>query len=386
MSKRVYWGLELGSSKISLCGIKTPSDMFYLESFSSPHIDGGVVKDFYGLVEFLDKIFSEAEKKTSFQIDSLVCCLKSKHIVVKNSFFKFALTSEKERLINRRDVEYLKEQSSLLGRSWDQKLLLSIPQYFLVDESQRIYEPQGLWARSLGGEFMLFLCNVSFYDNLRKLFEYLGRDLKGLLSSSYASYVAAERSFKEGVLIDMGEKLTEVLVFRDNRIIKRYLLDFGGADLDIKMSQSLEVSLELCQRIRQDFLDFNASENEELMLKIGDDYLSYKVRDITKIIEEPLKEFVCSLKNCFQQDSLSSFLRSNIYLCGGVALTKGLRRYFGSLFEPGAELVVLQNPAPSHELSSLGCAKYNFSLSQKTPDKGLGRAIRFLKALYQEYL
>jgi len=391
MRKKLFWGIDLGSCKISLTAIYPESKrIFFSKCYDISFIEDGVIKDFYGLVEFLHKIFSEVKIHHNVNIINIVCAIKTRNITTHKNSFAFALTSERERVITIRDIDYLTEQAILLGQEWDSKVIFKEAEYFIVDNSQKVKNPVGLWGRKLSGEVLSLNSPYSFYENLNKVFQYLGVKLVGIVSSALCSLISSSILEKNFLFLDIGYEFTEVLIYRDSVLVDRWIVNFGSSLLNRVISEQFEIPLNLSQKIREDFIDLSAGDNEEILIKIENNYVNLDAQAIVSTIKEVCNSFISELKEECKRRGYIQIFKENIYITGGFSLIKGVEEFFVYLTGPHTSII---SPPPSIEnrvsyvraLSSLGAAIYCEKLCRNSEYAGMKRFFHLIRSLYTEY-
>lgn len=391
MKKDLSWGVDLGSSKVSISGVHSSSgNLVYSECYNKTFIEDGVIKDFYGLVEFLRKVFDDIKYSRNLSSINVACSVKTRHITTHKNSFAFALTPERERVITPKDVDYLVQQAILLEQEWDMKIIFKEAVCFVVDNSQKVKDPVGLWGRKLNGEVLSLSAPYSFYENLNKLFQYLGIRLVGITSSGFGSFMASNTENKDFLFIDIGYSLAEVLVCKEGILSDRWIMDFGCSLLDKAISERFQIPANLSQKIREDFIDLSREDNEEILIRIEQSYLNLESSEVGQTIQEVCSGFLKSVKEECAKRGYSDIFKKNIYLTGGFSLIKGIEEFLMGISGSQVSRAEPSCPVDSESdflrnSSSLGAALYCQTICREKEHKGVKKFLHFLKDLYVDY-
>ena len=390
--KGISWGIEISKNCIRICGFDVYSKkIVFYRVYPTPYVFyQNYIKDFYGLLEFLERVFMEIERENDFQIKELTCCLNTKLLNVKNSSFSYALTEGREKIITSKDIEYLIRQALLLGTGWQEKVIYKSPQYFYIDGVQNVKSPLGMWARTLGVDMLILSIPYTFYENIKKLFEYLGKQLISLLVSGYTSYIGSQIEDKDFLFIDIGEEITDIMIFKEGSIVYFDNLEFGSICFDECISKDLKISLDLAKNIRKDFLDLDYPE-EEIIVKSQHSYAVFSSRAIIDTVRLKIDEFVDKIEKKISRFNLSKEV--NWYISGEVISIGGFIKQLSFLFDreiktPSLKFTIEKKfPADSRIFPSLGCCLWNVSNYKPTSlfKKKITSFLNFLKDLYRDY-
>ncbi len=386
----ISWGLDLGSSKISLVGIRKvkPLEIVFSKFWETDFIESGYIKDFYGMVEFLDKIFKKTEIETGFKIDDLNVNISGSFLNTKFSDFSFVITEEKEKLITKRDTDYIIKQAQLLALNWTEKLLHTFPQEFIIDDTEIVKNPVGLWGRKLKGNIFIISTPLTIYENIKKLFEFLDKNLKNLIFSGIAqSQIFLDSDLKNQgcVLVDVGDTLTEVLSFEAGILKSVKIINQGLRNITRKISEDFEISLELAKKVKEEFVNLESPSDEEIMVRLGSDYKKIEVSKVKEIMVNQIKNIFEEIKDILKKENLFMLAEKNLVVCGGIVQIKGFCKIIEESFGKSPLVPQIEGLDTKRNSLALGLAIMGFESRKKRVFNKFLKLINTLKEIYSEY-
>lgn len=160
--------------------------------------------------------------------------INGNYINARRSIAAIALSERGMRSITRRDIERLNLQARTLGLELDENLLHEYPQGYSIDKHNMTLNPLSLHGRKLEVDLLLICANTGYIENITKAVEQAGLDVTKVVFSGVSASEAVlspQEKEKGTILIDMGDALTSVLIFKDGVVRKVNVLSLGERTL-----------------------------------------------------------------------------------------------------------------------------------------------------------
>jgi len=234
------------------------------------------------------------------------------------------------KIIGQKDVQKVQSQAKLLGVNMDEVILHEIPQYYKVDDVNLALNPIGLYGRKLEIHTLIITVHNTILKNIVKGVNQAGYDVNQLLLSTIASADASLNQFQKRqgcVLIDIGFSITNILVFKEEKVKKLMTMNWGGKHITQSISRKLNIPFDLAEEIKKSYasaVESDRGRDEEILIKKDDGYAPVKRDAIIQAIEPNIHKFVTTLKDFLKTNEWGSQLNSGIIMLGGGALLSGL--------------------------------------------------------------
>lgn len=190
----------------------------------------------------------------------------------------------------------------------DLKLIDSAVQEIKID-GYRVKNPLGLRGKEISvNTFNTFISRSSF-NFINNIFLKLNLDSASVVFSPFAiaRSLGAFGNLKfDGIFLDIGDKITELLVVKKGRIESARSLLFGGESLTKRISKELSLDIKEAENIKKDYTEDKLSQT-----------VSGKIE---KILKEECSIWLSGVMLALKDISLIKLLPSSIYLCGGGSL------------------------------------------------------------------
>ena len=408
--------VDIGSSKISavLAEIKKGRlSAVFFESMASKGIKHGLILDSIALVESIGSILKNLKVKSGINIKSIYANITGQDIVNKHSRAIIPLAERGNKVITLSDLEQVNEQARILGSSLEEEIIHQIPFSYTIDSQSNISNPVGLYSHRLEIDLYLICAKLSSIQNLTRVINQSGYEIKGLLFSGLATSKAIfDGEFKEGIniLCDIGSDITELLVFEDGMLKDIKVLLFGGDDLTLELSQGLKIPFDLAEDIKRSYAlvgeQGRINENKEILVKKHNVYKPIKQRLVAEMITAKTELFCNTLKGNLEKmipcGEINNFVATGrtVLLEGFLETLEnslGIAVKLGRITSPDISFLVNKDDglAGHKHLAYLTClgmlceilerSKSKAASSALTPQNFIFNAVNKFKEIYQEY-
>jgi len=275
----------------------------FKEYVSSNVSSYGKIHDYQKALEALKKIMSEVEEYTKgVKVSEGV-------LVVSGSNARSIMTTMK---VSRSSKEEISESESneimqkvfensytdlskiiydeTLEENVSLELLDSFPIYIHCD-GREVIDLIGENGHDIGVCFSVFFGRSDEIDIHRKLLRQIGISDLHLVSSNQAILKSLKTSKKDkidAVILDIGSNTTEVIVCFGGGVHLNKILDIGGFDLTLELSEKLKLSYLSAEKIKR-FYTFNKLKEKEM--DVVAKVLSYNLNNWLKGLVETFEDF-----------------------------------------------------------------------------------------------
>lgn len=409
MKKRDHYiyALDIGSRQMTLAagrlGKNGALSQVLIETQTSRGIFKGVVNDLAALADAIQQVFKKMEARCGSKALQTALSINGNYINTRNSVAAVALSERGTRSITRRDIERLTQQARTLGLELDENLLHEYPQGYSVDRHNMTLNPLGLHGRRFEMDLLLVSAHAGYIENITKAVEQAGLDAVSIVFSPVAAaeaLLSEEDREKGAVLVDMGETLTGVLIFKDGVVRRARVLTFGSRNISELISNYFKMPLEAADRVIAEALEIGHEmpETEEVMVKVDEEFRPLKKKDISAVVEPEIDTFTRMLKDIVFESGLSGIGGFRVVATGGLSLLEGLlekmEHDLGLPVRMGIatglpDLSISKMPAYAGAIGALYLHKdaqnrIGLNLQAQSKNK-LSRAVDYIANLYQDY-
>ncbi|OIO35675.1 MAG: cell division protein FtsA [Candidatus Omnitrophica bacterium CG1_02_44_16] len=334
INKNIFYALDIGSRKMTLAAAATDASgalsPVLIETQKSVGIFKGVVNDLVSLSDAVSQLFKKMEVRLGAKASHVALSINGNYINARHSQAAVALSDRGTRSITRRDIEKLNAQARTLGMELDEQLLHEYPQGYSIDRHNMTLNPIGLHGRRFDVDMLLVCANTGYVENIARAVEQAGLDVANVVFSGVAASEAVlsdEEKEKGVVLVDIGDALTSVLIFKDGVVRSVSVLSFGGKNLSEIIANYCSVPLETADKIKETSLEVghDIPETEEVMIKIEYAYKPVKKQDLSRVCQPEIDRFIAMLKGViFESKDISLQPAMPVVVIGGLSQLEGL--------------------------------------------------------------
>lgn len=332
-SRRHLYALDIGSKKLTLAAGRINKDNtvmpVYVETHASKGIFKGVVNDLAALSDSVQQIFKKMSARTHEKATETALSVNGNYINTRNSIAAMAVSERGTRSITKRDVDKLNAQARILGLELDENLLHEYPQGYSVDRHNMTLNPLGLHGRRFEMDLLLISAHAGYIENIVKAVEQEGLDVTDVVFSAVAASEAVlseEDREKGAILVDIGDTLTGVLIFKDGVLRKARVLPFGGKNITEIISNFYKIPMDLADNMKEFSLEIEHGipETQEVMIKSEYEFKAVKKKELASIVGPEVDNFIAMLKGLIFDSGVHGISGCRIVATGGLSLLEGL--------------------------------------------------------------
>lgn len=330
--KNLMVGLDIGTSKIvtliGQMGADENIEIIGIGSHPSRGLKRGVIVNIDAAVHSIQSSIEEAELSAGCQIYSVFTGIAGSHIRSLNSH---GIVAIKDREVTQFDVDRVIDAARAVAIPADQKILHILPQEFIIDQQEGIWDPIGMAGVRLEARVHLVIGAVSAAQNIVKCVERCGLTTADIILEQLASShaVLTEDEKELGVcLIDIGGGTTDIAVFAKGAICHTAVIPIAGdqvtSDIAIALHTPTQNAEELKLKHGCSVIDL-VKEDRIFEIKGFGDQPSAPVteRNLAQVIGPRYEELFILVQSELRRVGLHDRIAAGIVITGGASKMKG---------------------------------------------------------------
>jgi len=333
----VACALDVGSSQIrAALGSFNKRDKIFeilsLETISPSRIKKGIVADMATCSQAIARVLKSVQAKAELNFDYLFLSLPSFQVAVE--FAKGAYLAEKEKRIEKKDINHAVRSSVEFYLPLDRKLIETIVTEFSVDDQESILNPLGMFGKRVGVKTILLHSQVQLISNLITAVEESGYTIKEFIvpQLALADFTLSPHEKDTGtVLLDIGEMTTNISFFRNKFISEIKNFDKGIGGVARRTSSFFNIPYDYARQLSERYFSLSLGEefsHQELLLeRENEENKSILRKDFCLEGSQALKALFDDLER-----GLNKYPKNtNLVFLGGAALIEGFYEKLESL-------------------------------------------------------
>ncbi len=336
MEQDIAVGLDIGTTKV--CAIVASPDEAHpgklkilgIGRSSSEGLTRGVVTNIEKTVHSIRAAVADAEAQSGVKINAVTVGIAGDHIQSFQSRGVIAI-SRPDNEITKEDVDRLIEDTRRVALPLDRKIIHVIPQQFIVDGQDGIYDPVGMAGVRMEAVVHIVTGLVTAAQNIYRCVQRAGLQVNDMvlepLASSYA--VLDEQEKEVGVaLLDIGGGTTDLAVFEERTIRHTAVVGVAGRKVTDDIRKGLGLLNEQAERLKIEHgfaYEPAVVDNQPILLPGigGRPPQEIDKQLLCKIIQPRMEEILEFVAMEIKRSGYSRHLSAGVVLTGGGSLIKG---------------------------------------------------------------
>src|SRR5512136_756307 len=336
MEQDIAVGLDIGTTKV--CAIVASPDENYpgklkilgIGKSSSEGLTRGVVTNIEKTVRSIQSAVQDAEQQSGIKITTVTVGIAGDHIQSFQSRGVISI-SRPENEITQEDVDRLIEDTKRVALPLDRKIIHVIPQQFIVDGQDSIYDPVGMSGVRMEAIVHIITGLVTAAQNIYKCVQRAGLHVNDMvlepLASSYA--VLDDEEKEVGVaLLDIGGGTTDLAFFEERTIRHTAVIGIAGKKVTDDIRKGLGILTDQAEKIKQEhgyaFMPAIVSNEPIVLPGIGGrPPIEIDKKLLCQVIQPRMEEILEIASMEIKRSGYSKHLSAGVVLTGGGSLIKG---------------------------------------------------------------
>ena len=336
MEPDIAVGLDIGTTKV--CAIVASPDenrpgklkILGIGKATSDGLTRGVVTNIEKTVRSIQLAVQEAEAQSGLKISTVTVGIAGDHIQSIQSRGVVAI-SRPENEITQEDVERLIEDTKRVALPLDRKIIHVIPQQFIVDGQDGIYDPVGMSGVRMEAVVHIITGLVTAAQNIYKCVQRAGLQVNDMVLEPLASsYAVLEDEEKEvGVaLLDIGGGTTDLAVFEERTIRHTAVIGIAGRKVTDDIRKGFGILTDQAEHLKQEngfAYEPAVVDNQPILLPGigGRPPIEIDKKLLCKVIQPRMEEILEFASIEIKRSGYSKHLSAGVVLTGGGSLIKG---------------------------------------------------------------
>ncbi len=326
--------LDVGTTKMSVLVAQKVSQeglsIIGIGKAPSYGVSRGVVVDIAQAVHAIKLAVKEAELMAGCKIESACIGISGSHI---QSLTSSGMIPIKNGRIRPHDVAAVLAAAKAVVMPEGQQILHVLPQYYTIDNQQRVIDPVGMFGVRLEAQVHIITASVASVQNLVRCCTMAGVAVSDIILEPLASADAVlspdEREL--GVaLLDIGGGTSDFAIYQQGTIRHTKVFPIAGNHITHDIALCLRTTLKDAERVKLEYgstvrLARDLSEIIEVEMVHGEEKTTVTAEEITRIIEPRVAELLIMIQKEIDQYHLEHLMPAGIVFTGGGALLHGLK-------------------------------------------------------------
>ncbi len=334
MNENIFVGLDIGTTKVcAIVASVAANDEINILGIGKSKSDGltrGVITHIDKTISSITAAVKDAEAQSGVKIQSVVAGIAGDHVQSFQSRGVVAISGA-EQEISQADVNRLIEDTKKIALPSDRKILHVIPQEFIVDGQDGVYDPVGMSGVRMEATVHIITGLVSAAQNILKCVQRAGVQVSDIVLEPIASSDAVLDSEEKEVgvaLIDIGGGTTDLAVFEDRTIRHTAVIGIAGSKVTDDVRRGLGVLTAQAEELKIKYGHTHMqsiADNDPIMIPGigGRDPLTIDKKMLCQIIQPRMEEILEIAALEIKRSGYQKHLSAGVVLTGGGSLVKG---------------------------------------------------------------
>ncbi len=332
--ENIYVGLDIGTTKVCAIVASVNSNneinILGIGKCKSEGLTRGVITHIDKTTASIRAAIQEAEQQSGTKIQSVVVGIAGDHVQSFQSRGVVAISGA-EQEITQADVNRLIDDTKKVALPSDRKILHVIPQEFIVDGQDGVYDPVGMSGVRMEASVHIITGLVSAAQNILRCVQRAGVSVSDIVLEPIASSDAVlDKEEKEvGVaLIDIGGGTTDLAVFEDRTIRHTAVIGIAGSKVTDDVRRGLGILTDQAEQLKVHYGHTHLPslvDNEPITVPGigGRDPLQFDKKILCQIIQPRMEEILEIASLEIKRSGYQKHLSAGVVLTGGGSLVKG---------------------------------------------------------------
>ena len=328
-------GLDIGTTKV--CAVVAGRDengkinILGVGRSPSEGMNRGVVTHIDKTINSIRNAIEKAEAQSGVAIKTVIVGIAGDHIQSIQSRGVVAITGP-DHEVTQADIDRLIDDTKRVALPSDRKIIHVIPQEFIIDGQDGVYEPLGMTGVRMEANVHIITGLVSAAQNIYKCVQRAGLEISDMvlepLASSYA--VLDDEEKEVGIaLLDVGGGTTDLAVFEERTIRHTAVIGIAGKKVTDDIRKGLGILTDQAERVKREhgfaFVPSVVDDEPIVLPGVGGRApLQIDKTLLARIIQPRMEEIFEIAALEIKRSGYSKHLSGGVVITGGGALTKGV--------------------------------------------------------------
>lgn len=326
----IVTAIDIGTTKICVIIAKKTNDQIDIIAIGKAPSYGlkkGVVVDIHKTIESINAAKKEAELVADMQIERATVGISGSHIQAMNSIG--AVPIKKNNRVSRLDIAAAIDAAKAVPIPEGQQILHVLPQYFKIDNQDKISDPLGMHGVRLETQVHIITGSIASAQNIVqccKACNVIADDIVlEQLASAEAVLSTDERELGVAVL-DIGGGTSDFAIFQNNSIRHTAVIPIAGNHFTNDIAVGIQTTIKDAERIKKELSKtkdlFDAKV--EIERACGNEMQTVDLKNVSTIVELRAIELLNIIKDEIEKYGLRHMMPTGLVITGGGSLLKDM--------------------------------------------------------------
>jgi cell division protein FtsA len=334
IAENIVVGLDIGTTKIcAMIAARDADNHINILGIGKAENEGmarGTVTHIEKTVRAIELAVSDAERQSGIKVRAVNVGIAGDHIQSFQSRGVIAI-SNPENEITRKDVDRLLQDTKRVALPSDRRIIHVIPQEFIVDGQDGIYDPEGMSGVRMEANVHIITGGITAVQNIYKCVERAGLEVNDLVLEPLASAnaVISDEEKEVGiVLVDIGGGTTDIAIFEERTIRHSAVLAIAGKKVTEDIRKGLGILNDQAEKLKREhgyaYIPEIVDDSPIVLPRLGSrEEMEISRSLLCQIIQPRMEEILEIVALEIKRSGYSKHLHSGIILTGGGSLIKG---------------------------------------------------------------
>jgi cell division protein FtsA len=324
----IICGIDIGTSKV--CAVVAKVDKFgnieVLAKSMKPSncVKKGVIVDIDEASSIISSCIAEIKAIKNIEINSAYVNIMGNQVSIISNRASIE-TSNAEHEITKKDILRVLSGVEKVSFPQDRQIIDVVPTQYIVDGCDEIVDPLGMTGVKLEVEADIIAGKITSVQNIVKSMQKANVEVDGIIVEALAiSELSLTLQEKEMgvILIDVGGSITNVSVYKNEKVVFNDSIPVGGAHITNDISIGLRISLDEAEKLKREYeLALTSLIKNDYEITINDinenKKREIKVSQVIEIIEARVHEIFYLCKELLDKNGMLNGFDGTVVLAGG---------------------------------------------------------------------
>lgn len=309
--------IDIGNSKIKILVAELYDNgqkvrvLGYTEAITQG-LKKSIIENPESITSSIDKAIREMEYKLDRRIETVTIGISSPNIKSRTINTRISFP---ETVITDKEVDELYWEAEKELVNLDEKVIKKEMYNIRVNNSGILKNPKGVTGKELQGDIHLISMKDSELNGYEEVINRAGLSVEGITLNAYCSAESVlddEEKSKGVALIDIGEGITDIIMYKNAKMIHSKSIALGCMHYISDLSYILEISKEEALKVIQKLKEKDIEKD-----RITVNGKSFTVNHIRKIIDARTEDIAKFILDTIEESGFNGYLGKGIIITGG---------------------------------------------------------------------
>lgn len=309
--------IDIGNSKIKILVAELYDNgqkvrvLGYTEAITQG-LKKSIIENPESITSSIDKAIREMEYKLDRRIETVTIGISSPNIKSRTINTRISFP---ETVITDKEVEELYSEAEKEIVNSDEKVIKKEMYNIRVNNSGILKNPKGVTGKELQGDIHLISMKDAELNGYEEVINRAGLSVEGITLNAYCSAESVlddEEKSKGVALIDIGEGITDIIMYKNAKMIHSKSIALGCMHYISDLSYILEISKEEALSVIQKLKEKDIEKD-----RITVNGKSFTVNHIRKIIDARTEDIAKFILDTIEESGFNGYLGKGIIITGG---------------------------------------------------------------------